>query len=296
MKQFLILAAVAALSLSTFAQSNTPPDTTLPAPTPPLRAVPLADNTWPTAQFTAASAKDPSVAKAKKILDEMIKALGGEAYLNVRDMSTEGRSYAFYQGKPSGLGVLFWRFWQWPDKDRMELTKQRDIVELWVGDKGYEITYKGTTTQDAKQLDNYLRRRAHSLANVVRNWLSAQGSLILYSGTAIVERNMTDEVTIFNSENDSVTISVDPFSHLPTKLAFSYRDPLDRMKDDEAEIFGNYRLVQGINTPYSTVRTQNGEMRSQHFITNVTYNTGLAPTLFEVKGITYNPPKTSPPQ
>jgi len=50
-------------------------------------------------------------------------------------------------------------------------------------------------------------------------------------------------------------------------------------------------MVQGIATAYSTVRMQNGEMRSQRFLTSVNYNTGLAPTLFEVKGITYNPQK-----
>ena len=219
----------------------------------------------------------------------MIRALGGDTYLNLRTMTSEGRSYSFWQGRPSGMGLVFWRFWEWPDKDRVELTKQRDVIEIYAGDKGYEITYKGTTTQDPKQVEDYLRRRDHSLENVVRKWLSAPGTMILYSGTAIVEQNMADQVTVMNTENDSVTISVDPRSHLPVRKTFSYRDPVDRQKDDDTDIFSNYRLVQGINTPYSTVRLQNGEMRNQRFITNVTYNTELSPTLFETKGITYNP-------
>ncbi len=245
---------------------------------------------WPTAHFAAT--KDPSVQKAKQILDDMIRALGGDTYLNLRTMTTEGRSYSFWKGQPSGMGLLFWRFWEWPDKDRVELTKQRDVVELYVGDKGYEITYKGTATQDPKQIDDYLRRRDHSLENVVRKWLAASDTMILYSGTAIVEQNMADEVTVLNGDNDSVTISVDPRTHLPVRKTFSYRDPVDRLKDDDTEIYSNYRLVQGINTPYSTVRLQNGEMRNQRFITNVAYNPELAPTLFETKGITYNPQKT----
>ena len=264
-----------------------------PAPPNPVQTPPPAQaSSWPTSQFTATAAKDPSVQKAKQILDIMIQALGGQAYLSVRDMTSEGRSYSFWQGRPSGMGVVFWRFWEWPDKERVELTKQRDVVELYVGDKGYEITYKGTATQDRKQLDGYLRRRAHSLETVIRSWLLATGTMILYSGTAIVERNLADEITILNAENDTVTIAVDPYSHLPSRLTFSYRDPVDRQKDDEAEIFSNYRQVQGINTPFSTVRTENGEMRSQRFMTNVTYNTGLAATLFETKGITYNPQKS----
>ena len=36
------------------------------------------------------------------------------------------------------------------------MTKQRDVVELFDGDKGYEITYKGTTTQDPTEMQDYL--------------------------------------------------------------------------------------------------------------------------------------------
>ena len=125
---------------------------------------------WPTAQF--ASSKDHSVHKAYDLLNQMIRALGGDAYLNVQNMQTEGRTYGFYHGQPSGMGTVFWRFWQWPDRERIELTKQRDVAELFVGDKGYEITYKGTATQDPKEMHDYLRRRDHSL-----EWVSATGCL-----------------------------------------------------------------------------------------------------------------------
>jgi len=291
MRQRNLLAFVLLLTSIAVAQTADTPSRPAAVLTPPLEAGPA---NWPTAQF--AVTKDESVQKARQILDEMIRALGGEAYLNVRDMKSEGRTYAFWQGKPSGLGLVFWRFWEWPDKDRWELTKQRDVVELNIGDQGYEITYKGTATQDPKNLEEYLRRREHSMEWVIRKWLGAPGTMILYSGTAIVEQTLTDQVTILNAENDSVTISIDPRTHLPIQKSNSWRDPLDRQKDEETEIFSNYRLIQGIQTPMSTVRMQNGEMRNQRFLTTVTYNTGLEPTLFETKGITYNPNKASQPK
>jgi hypothetical protein len=249
---------------------------------------------WPTAQYTAT--KDPSVQKACQVLTDMIGALGGDAYLNLRDMQSEGRTYGFYHGNPNSMSIQFWRFLEWPDKERMELTKQRDITELFIGDKGYEITYKGTATQETKELTDYLRRREHSLEWVIRKWLPAQGTTILYSGTAMVERNLADQVTVLNSSNDSVVLSVDPRSHLPVKKSYSWRDPMDRQFDEESEIFANYKLVQGIQTPYSTVRTMNGEMTNQRFITAASYNASLPPSLFETKGITYNPGKQSLPK
>ena len=273
------------------AQNN--PSSSTPPPTPASQAaaaapVPGAAN-WPTAQF--ASAKDASVQKAYAILNEMIRARGGDTYLNARDMQVEGRSYGFYHGQPNSLGVLFWRFWEFPDKDRWELTKQRDVIELNIGDKGYEITYKGTTTQDPKALDEYLRRREHSLEWVIRKWLPAPGTMILYNGPAMVEQNLADQVTILNANNDSVMLAINPRTHLPVKKTYSWRDPNDRQMDEEGEIFSNYKVVQGIQTPYATVRTENGDMSSQRFITSVTYNNNFPPSMFEPQGITYSQQK-----
>ena len=53
---------------------------------------------------------------------------------------------------------LFWRFYKYPDKERIEVTKQRDVVYLHNGDKGYELTYKGTAAEDPKLLEEYIRR------------------------------------------------------------------------------------------------------------------------------------------
>jgi len=255
---------------------------------------PAAPSNWPTAQF--ASAKDPSVHKAYEVLNEMLRALGGDAWLNIRTSETTGRAYSFYHGQPSSMSVPYWRFWEWPDKERVELTKQRDVIELYTGDKAYEITYKGTATQGPKDVDDYLRHRDHSLEWVVRKWLPAQGTTILYSGTAMVERNLADQVTVLNAANDSVTISVDGTTRLPVKVSYSWRDPVDRQFDEESVIFANYKPVEGVQTPYSVVRNRNGDMSSQRFITSATYNRDLPPTLFEPKGPLYNPEKQTPPK
>ena len=183
------------------------------------------------------------------------------------------------------MGTVFWRFWQWPDKERVEFTKQRDVVELFVGDKGYEITYKGTPRRIRSEMEDYLRRRDHSLEWVVRQWLPAPETMILYDGTAMVERNLADQVTVLNDDNDSVTISIDSRS----RAAGEGRLQLARSRATASSttnpiIFSNYKLVQGVQTPYSTVRNRNGEMSNQRFITSATYNTNIAPNLVRDQG------------
>src|ERR1700690_1306061 len=71
--------------------------------------------------------------KAKALLEQAIQALGGPAYLNLRDKETQGRGYSFYHGRPTSTGVLFWSFFEFPDKERDELTKERDVAEVYVG-------------------------------------------------------------------------------------------------------------------------------------------------------------------
>ena len=253
-----------------------------------------APSNWPTAQYAAS--KDQSVQKAYAVLNQMLRALGGDTWLSVRTIQTQGRAYTFNHGQPTSMSTQYWRFWEWPDKERVEITKDRDIIEIYNGDKAYETTYKGTVTQDEKDTQSYLRGRDHSLESVLRKWLPAQGSSILYSGTAMVERNMADEITVLNASNDSVTISVDSTTHLPVKVGFSWRDPADRQFDDESVIFSNYKPVQGVQTPYSVVRNRNGEMISQRFLQSITYNADLAPSLFEPGGLTYKQEKKSGPK
>src|SRR5207249_732581 len=48
--------------------------------------------------------------KAKTILDAAIQALGGQAYLNIHDITQEGRTFSFHHGQPNSFGVRFWRF------------------------------------------------------------------------------------------------------------------------------------------------------------------------------------------
>ena len=51
---------------------------------------------------------------------------------------------------------MFWSFTEFPDKERVELTKERDIAELYVGTKGWEITYKGATSASNKKISTII--------------------------------------------------------------------------------------------------------------------------------------------
>jgi hypothetical protein len=237
------------------------------------------------AQQTAPA--DPFVAKARAAVELMIKTLGGQAFLTYRTKTEEGRTYSFYQGQPRGAGTLYWRFWRYPDKDRTEVTKQRDIAYLITGDSGYEITYKGTALQEPDVLADYLRRRDHSLEVVLREWMKDPKTVVLPAGSGVAEQKLCDLVSIVNGQNDSVTIAIDQLTHLPVQKTFTYRDK-DKYKVEEAEVFANYREQQGIMTPFTWTRKKDGLMAGQRFISKIDYNVEIPDSKFDAK-VSYDP-------
>jgi hypothetical protein len=231
--------------------------------------------------------------KAKAILDQMIRTLGGQAYLNVEDYYAEGRSGSYHAGTVVGT-TLFFRYWKRPDKDRIELTKERDVVDLYVGDNAYELTYRGTRPLDVQKdekLKQAMLRRHYTLEVVLRQWLNEPGVLLLDEGPGISEGHLAEKVTVFNARNESVTIYVDPTTHLPLEKHFSTRDPRYKERDEEVTIYGDWKIIQGINTPRIVVTKRNGEVLSQQIVFNMTYNMHPADSLFDPAIAKINPVK-----
>jgi hypothetical protein len=228
--------------------------------------------------------------KARALLDQAIQALGGTTFLNIRDMQQEGRTYSFYHGRPSGTGALFWRFVEYPDKERIEVTKERDVAYIYTADKGYEVTFKGPHAVEKKDLEDYLRRRRLSLENVLRFWVNDPSVALFYDGNALAGNLAAEQVTLINSKNEAVSLYLDVDSHLPLKKSYRWRDPVDKERNSEEEVFDNYKPTHGVMAYYSFTRYFNGDMQSQRFINSVQFNQGLDPAMFDPNS-GYNPMK-----
>lgn len=213
--------------------------------------------------------------KARAVIDQMIAALGGQAYLNLQDSYSEGR-YGRFHNEVMVASNVFFRYWKWPDQERYEVTEQRDVVYLFLGDKEYEVIYRGSTEMNPQKDENVrqaLLRRRHTLNIVLRTWLSAPGTILLDEGPTVAESRMAEKVTVINANNDAVTLLVSTDNHLPVEKIFSVRDPQSRERDEEVEIYGNWRMVQGINTPYSIQIKRNGELVRTESLSNIAFNT-----------------------
>lgn len=243
-----------------------------------LLAAPLTART----QTTDVSA-DKNASQARTALDAMVKAMGGPAWLNLKSQMRSGHVAAFYHGKPSGGTTEYWEFHSWPDHDRVEYTKHRDVLQFYVGRTGWEVTYKGKAPLPQEQVDDYLRRRDHSIETVVKTWLNDPKTILVYEGQHLAERHLAEQVTLISPQNEAVTILMDVQTHLPLRRSFEWRDPLYKDKNLDAEEYDDYHVMDGLPTPLTITRFKNDDMISQRFIDKATYNQPLAADFWSVE-------------
>src|SRR5436190_24396691 len=70
------------------------------------------------------SARGQSLEPAQKIFDSMIEALGGKAYLDVKEIQVSGRFFQFQHGSLSASD-LYTDYIKFPDMERTEFGKER---------------------------------------------------------------------------------------------------------------------------------------------------------------------------
>ena len=90
-----------------------------------------------------------------------------------------------------------------------------------------------------------------------------------------------DQVTLLSATNDSVTLQLDAETHLPLRRIFRWRNPTYKDKDEDIEEYDNYRIVDGIQTPYSIPRYRNGDMVNERFLLGAEYDRTLPADQFD---------------
>ncbi|HEY1159010.1 MAG TPA: hypothetical protein VGE83_00175 [Terracidiphilus sp.] len=239
---------------------------------------------WPHATQTQTTdeASVKNAKQARAVLDLMVQALGGQAWLNMKNQERQGMVAAFFHGKPDTGTMEIFEFHQWPDHDRIEVTKHRDVVQFFVGRTGEEVTYRGKVALPQDIVDDYLRRRDHSIETVVKTWLNDPKTILVYEGQRLAERHLADQVTLISAANEAVTIQMDTQTHLPLRRTFEWRDPLYKDKNLDAEEYDDYHVMDGIPTPFTISRYKNDDEIRQYYLVHVKYNQDLPADFWSV--------------
>jgi len=232
--------------------------------------------------------EDSSSRKARAALEDMVQALGGDLWLHKQNSYIDGRIAAFYQGKPTGATVRYWD-WRTSTEERIDLSEKNsdkhNWTQIYTGNQCWEVTFRGKNPIAKDQCADAIRRRDHSIEVAVNVWMKDPSTVLMYEGQSLAERHLAQQVTLLNSENDSITIQIDAMTHLPLRRIYYWRDPLYKDKNEETEEYDDYHNIQGIQTPFTITRFHNGDMTSQRFVFKADYNVPLPPEGFDVDAI-----------
>lgn len=169
--------------------------------------------------------------RGKRVVDEALAALGGQAFLTVRDRTESGRAYSFYQERLSGLSLahIYTRYLDQPDSDepsalrvreREAFGKKQDDIILFTQGAGYELTFRGARPLADLRVAQFKLSTMRNVFYILRERLGEKGLLFESHGSDFFENRPVEIVDIVDGNNDTVTVYFDQLTKFPTRQSF----------------------------------------------------------------------------
>ncbi len=223
---------------------------------------------------------EASAAKAHELLQQMIAALGGPAYLGVRESVCDGRLAQFdHNGELTGYAT-FKDYWRYPDKNRTEYTKKGNFVELFAGDAGWSLDKGGVSEQPATAVTDFQEQVKRDMDTLLRMRLKEDGMVFRYGGSDIVDLTEADWVEIVDLERRTFRIAINRATHLPMRSVVITRNDMTRERTEELTTYSNFHVIGGVQSPKQLARERDGRRIFQAFYFDCSYNPKIADELF----------------
>lgn len=243
---------------------------------------------------------EQSAAKAKQVLQQVIAAMGGQAYLDVRETDCEGRIAQFGSNGDLMGYTPFHDLWLLPDKNRTEyiskgqntiagfllgadglaITHGGVLITVYSGDEGWMLDKGGVTNQPDDLVKTFSEQVKSGMNNVLRLRMNEPGVEVSYAGPDLIDMKEAEWIEFIDRDHRSMRLAVDKSTRLPLRWVVETRDPETRERTDNTIAYTQYIAMDGVKTPLNLLRSHNDRKVSQTFITSCKYNSNLAPDLF----------------
>jgi hypothetical protein len=236
----------------------------------------------PAAQAQHAEYMDPelSAAKAKQVLQQLIAALGGQTYLQMKSSECEGRYANFgHNGDTSGF-VKAKSFWNYPDTLRIEYGKKGNIIDLYAGEVGWTLDRGGVSEEPVTSMSDFQVSLKSNINYLLRVRLNEPGLLLRYGGTGVDELREVEWVEVTDTEQRTFRIAMDRTTHLPVKSKVNAVDNETGERREDVTIYTNFQPKEGVQMPMQVTRHRDGRRISQAFFDSCEINPNLPADFF----------------
>jgi hypothetical protein len=245
-----------------------------------------------------AFAAETAEQRGKRVVDEAIAALGGDAFLRVQDRVESGRAYTFYNGRISGLSIaaIYTRYLSLsgpPVIGRLEVEEKEAFgrdeksgsVLFTDKPEGWDVTFRGARALDDERVGSYADNTLHSIFYMLRKRMSEPGFSYYFKGSDLYENRPVQIVEITGGDDVTVTVYFDQFTKLPTRQIHKRRNSEYHDFDTLVSAYARYRDVGGgVQWPLDIRRERNGDKIYEMFSESVEINKGLRDELFHLPG------------
>ncbi len=248
---------------------------------------------------------EASAAKAKQILGQLIDALGGPAYLGVRESECAGRRAVFGHNGDVTDFVPFTNERRYPDKDRTEyiakghngilgsligidglfITHGGVVITLYNGAQAWTLDRGGVSEMPATSITDFQEQVKRNIDNLLRLRLKEDGMQFRYGGTGTVDLKQVDWVEIADREERTFRLAVDQTTHLLVRSIVITSDDTTRERNEEVSIYSNYQVKEGVQVPLQISRELNGRRTYQGFFDSCKFNPNFPDELFSRAGL-----------
>ena len=213
------------------------------------------------------------------MLDRAIQAMGGQAFLNAKSLTTKGRAFFFQDGATAGMEP-FENFMLYPDKRRFSYGKTKPVLLINNGDKGWELDRYGLISQPDQQLQAWITGNRYSLENLLRLRINEPGVLIQMGKVDFVDNAATQGIEIIASGGTSVRLDLHRQTLVPTRITYRIRNVKEEAWDDYSDAYADYKTIDGIQTPMHITRYLLGDRIGETFRNSAKYNEEYPPNYF----------------
>jgi hypothetical protein len=217
--------------------------------------------------------------QARRMLDRAIQALGGQAFLTAKSLTTQGRVFFFQDGATAGMEP-YQSYVLYPDKRRFSYGKTKPVILINNGDKGWELDRYGLIAQPDQQLQGWILSNRYSLENLLRLRINEPSVLIQIGKVDFVDNLPTQGIEIIAPGGTSVRLDLHRQTFIPSRITYRVRNVKEDAWDDYSDAYSDYKTVEGIQTPMHITRYLNGDRIGESFRNSAQYNEDYPPNYF----------------
>ena len=233
---------------------------------------------------TAAKPKPAAKADEKSlaVVARAVEALGGPAYLGVRNVVSKGYFTQFQDGQ-SGIPATFRDYLIFPDRERTEFKGAGvQFIQVNTGDAGWTFEAKAKKLADVTpdQVENFRTAMRTSIDYLPRGWWREEGASLSYVGrreAGLARRNEVVRVTY--PDGFEAEFEFDAREGLPAKVIYK-RPNAEGETVEEEDRYAQFLNIAGARFPFVIDHYRAGQQSSRVNYDTVEFNKSVPDSLF----------------